>query len=216
MPALALAFRLRSRAQKDLAFAQDLAAAAVYDVFPSAVLHGGTAIWRCYGGNRFSGDLDFYLPKSAGGRFELVSRRLESDGLEREKVKRTERAIFASFRYQRSAVSLEAVLRERERSVTRPFETLNGGYFAVRTLPPEGLLAEKAAAYSDRRKVRDLYDVFSLLPLVKTRDEAVSAVEEMLTKYKKPIDENSLKALVLSGVAPRAEEMKEAIQDWAR
>ena len=25
------------------------------------VLHGGTAIWRCYAGNRFSDDLDLYV-----------------------------------------------------------------------------------------------------------------------------------------------------------
>ena len=27
---------------------------------PSAILYGGTAIWRCYGGMRFSENLDIY------------------------------------------------------------------------------------------------------------------------------------------------------------
>ncbi|MEM1546291.1 MAG: nucleotidyl transferase AbiEii/AbiGii toxin family protein [Candidatus Methanomethylicia archaeon] len=34
----------------------------IYNSFPEAVIHGGTAIWRCYGSNRFSEDVDVYLP----------------------------------------------------------------------------------------------------------------------------------------------------------
>ena len=30
-------------------------------VEPDATLYGGTAIWRCYGGNRFSEDIHIYL-----------------------------------------------------------------------------------------------------------------------------------------------------------
>ncbi len=28
--------------------------------YENFVMHGGTAVWRCYGGNRFSRDVDFY------------------------------------------------------------------------------------------------------------------------------------------------------------
>jgi predicted nucleotidyltransferase component of viral defense system len=33
----------------------------MYEKFPNAVIHGRTAIWRCYGSNRFSEDVDVYL-----------------------------------------------------------------------------------------------------------------------------------------------------------
>lgn len=35
----------------------------LYRIFPGGALHGGTAIWRCYSGNRFSEDVDAYVDK---------------------------------------------------------------------------------------------------------------------------------------------------------
>ena len=55
---------LLRKPQASLAQLQDEALEILYAVCPEAVLHGGTAIWRCYEGKRFSEDLDFYaLPK---------------------------------------------------------------------------------------------------------------------------------------------------------
>ena len=52
--------RLRKRAHVELALLQDEVMEILYGIENGLVLHGGTAIWRCYGGNRFSEDLDFY------------------------------------------------------------------------------------------------------------------------------------------------------------
>ena len=57
--------KLRKRAQKDVAGAQDKIVEEIFKVFgKTAVLHGGTALWRCYKGNRFSEDVDVYIPKN--------------------------------------------------------------------------------------------------------------------------------------------------------
>jgi len=56
--------KLRKLAQKGVASAQDKIVEEVFKVFgKTAVLHGGTGIWRCYRGNRFSEDVDVYIPK---------------------------------------------------------------------------------------------------------------------------------------------------------
>ena len=55
--------RLKKRQHRELALLQDEITDIVYRISDEAVLHGGTAIWRCYGGNRFSEDIDIYIPK---------------------------------------------------------------------------------------------------------------------------------------------------------
>jgi len=55
--------KLKRKAHKDIAYAQDLIVEEIYNFFPKAVFHGGTAIWRCYNGNRFSEDIDLYMNK---------------------------------------------------------------------------------------------------------------------------------------------------------
>jgi predicted nucleotidyltransferase component of viral defense system len=55
--------RLRRKQHIEIAKLQDFVMEALYRVFPEAVLHGGTAIWRCYSGSRFSEDIDMYLEK---------------------------------------------------------------------------------------------------------------------------------------------------------
>lgn len=68
MANIPLTLRLKKQAHKKVAEAQDLIVKELYSVFDGAVLHGGTAIWRCYGGNRFSEDVDAYLPRDDPGR----------------------------------------------------------------------------------------------------------------------------------------------------
>ena len=55
-----LANQLKKRQQVETAFLQDEIIRLVYLTTEEMVLHGGTAIWRCYSGKRFSEDLDLY------------------------------------------------------------------------------------------------------------------------------------------------------------
>jgi len=41
---------LKKKIHKDIAMAQDLMIIELYDNLSNAVIHGGTALWRCYGG----------------------------------------------------------------------------------------------------------------------------------------------------------------------
>src|SRR3989338_8712536 len=93
-PALPLGLRIRRTSHREVAKAQDLLVQAVYEVFPETVLHGGTAVWRCYQGNRFSEDVDIYLHKDSR-RIEELFALLEKRGFALIKKKMTENAIYS-------------------------------------------------------------------------------------------------------------------------
>lgn len=59
-----LIIKVKKASHKEIAQGQDILIKEVYEEFPTAVLHGGTAIWRCYNGLRFSEDIDLYLPRT--------------------------------------------------------------------------------------------------------------------------------------------------------
>ncbi|MBI3859140.1 MAG: nucleotidyl transferase AbiEii/AbiGii toxin family protein [Thaumarchaeota archaeon] len=214
MPTIPLALRLRRAVHRDIAAAQDLMVIDLYSALPASVMHGGTAIWRCYGGNRFSEDIDVYLPPSLRGSFGKFLERLKEKGFAQTKVKQTKNAIFANFELRRTAVRFEASLRPKK-SVVKEYEAVDGNFLTVRTIPPDELLSEKAMAYTSRRLVKDLYDVFFLVHRVEAAGTPRQNVVRMLKEFHEPVDGGGLEAIVISGVAPNVEEMLEGISEWA-
>lgn len=211
-----LGTRLKRRGHRSVALAQDMLVAEAYDAFPDCVLHGGTSIWRCYGGGRFSEDVDVYLPPREGDATRRFRGGLVAKGLKELKFKVTRNTVFGKYQMDGSVVSFEAALGKPPGSVVRPYEMLDGSLMLVRTLSPEDLIIEKALAYSSRRKVRDLYDIFFLLNLAEDRSRILVVVQRMVAEYHKPVDEDQLNATVIAGVAPSAEEMLGGIRRWAR
>jgi predicted nucleotidyltransferase component of viral defense system len=208
--------RLKRRVHRSVALAQDVLVTCAYDSFPDCVLHGGTTIWRCYGGGRFSGDVDVYLPtfsKVAAERFRLA---LGAKGMRELKFKKSENTVFGKFSLSGGLVSFEGALRKSPDRVTVPYSLVGGGYMIVIALPPEALVVEKAAAYSARRKVRDLYDLFFLLNKVEDRKKVAESLAILLKRYATPVDEAQLKATVLTGAVPSADDMIEGIRRWVR
>ena len=209
--------RLKKRGHRETALAQDLLMMAAYDAFPAMVLHGGTAIWRCYGGNRFSEDVDAYLPPPLEeASLSAFREALRAKGLLIEKLKQTRHSIYSRLSYGGTEVRFEALLKGVAGPVVRTFELTDGARISVMTLTPEGLLAEKVGAYLGRRKARDLYDVFFLLSLASKEPEVMASLGELVERYAPPVDEGVLKALVISGSVPDAEGMMEAIRSWVR
>lgn len=216
MPTLPLALKLKRTVHREVALAQDLMVLGTYDVFPGAVIHGGTAIWRCFSGNRFSEDVDFYLPDSARTHLASLSANLARKGLSPHKLKETSNSVFAKFGQRGLSVRFEASFRIVSEAVVMPFEMVDGSFMTVRTLRPAEMLREKVTAYEGRRKARDLYDIFFLLRLVEPESTAREAVISLLRNFEKPLDASELKAVIISGSAPRTSDMLEAIQRWAR
>ncbi len=216
MAALPLLSRLRKRAQRELAAAEDILASELFKIFPYAVLHGGTSIWRCYGSNRFSEDIDVYLPKSAVGStvLEEFQKSLETRGFTVKKFRIKHNSIYSNFSYLSINIRFEAVFQDKKTFVTKPFELSDGNFLNINTLSPEGLLMEKLTTYKDRRKMRDLYDIYFLLRIV-NKENLKDPLREFLRVFKEPVDPESLEDLVFAGVPPSLAEMLEEIKRWA-
>lgn len=210
MLVIPIMLRLKKAAHREVAKAQDLVVEALYGAFDEAVLHGGTAIWRCYGGNRFSEDVDVYIAKDAKKLARLFSM-LEKSGFVVEKKKIGERSLYSTLRFNRTVVRFEAVFKTVSGSI-KEYETAEGNLLTVYTLKPEELVGEKVAAYLNRFKVRDLYDTFFLLRHVGDFSRIRKALGGLIAKFKAPVDEKDLKVLILEGLVPSSQKMLDYIK----
>ena len=202
--------RLKRESHKEVAKAQDMVVESLYEVFNDAVLHGGTSIWRCYQGNRFSEDIDVYLPKDIekiGRLFELLKRR----GCSVEKRRVKENSLYSSVKLNDTVVRFEALFKNVKGHL-KEYETAEGNFITINTLTPEELIKEKVATYLKRQKVRDMYDVFFLLRYVSNMPSIKRLLEGFLANFKKPVDEKDLKILLSEGVVPSPQDMLEYIK----
>lgn len=209
MNKIPLQVRLKKEIHRKIAYAQDLIVKEVYAVFDKAVLHGGTAIWRCYNGRRFSEDLDFYLPKN-DKNITLLFNNLKKVGFEIKKKKVSENSIYSELELNRTSVRLEATF-QKVSGVICDYEMSDGNIVSIYSLTSEMFLAEKINTYVKRLNVRDLWDVFFLLKNVENPYK-IKEIGGLIKNYKKPIDEGNLKAILLEGIVPSADEMIEYIK----
>lgn len=207
MVKIPLILKLKKESHKNIARAQDLIVEEVYRVFNKAVLHGGTAIWRCYNGNRFSEDVDFYISRNLK-KINLIFKNLEKKGFILERKKIGKNSLYSNLRFNRTLVRFEALFRDIKGEL-KEYETIDGNLITIYTLLPEELINEKMNAYLERKKIRDLYDIFFLLRHLKEQNKR--KVKDDLSKFAdnfiKPIDEKELKVLIIRGVVPDTEEM---------
>ena len=199
--------RLKRRAHVDVAVLQDELVRLVYETDGGAVLHGGTAVWRCYGGSRFSEDLDFYAKGLAG-----IKGKLANAGLRADKLKVTENALYSKITDGTTEVRLEANTAIRKHGVVAAYENADGSVTQILTLAPEELLLEKAAAYSNRRLIRDLYDVNHLGAIAAPNASVRKEMRPFAAGIRPPLDEENLKAIVYSGNVPTFTQLAEAVR----
>lgn len=197
--------RLKRAAHRSIAQSQDLIIEAVYEVFDDAVLHGGTSIWRCYKGNRFSDDVDVYLPRDVK-RLNRLFQVFERKGFAVEKKRIKEHSVYSTLNLNSTLVRFEALFKKVSCQL-KEYEASEGNLLTVYTLTPEGLIREKAAAYLKRLKIRDLYDVFFLLRYVDDASSIRGCLKEFLAEFKAPADAAELKVLLFEGLVPSVEKM---------
>ncbi len=202
--------RTKRASHKTLSYAQDLIVQRMYDFFPNAVLHGGTAIWRCYQGARFSEDIDVYLEtlEGANGFFDALAKQ----GFTITKKRIKDNSIYSAMEFNRETVRFEAVFKKIDNRILKEYETSEGLFISVYTLSAEDLVKEKVAAYLKRKKIRDLYDIYFLLRYIKDK---VELDFDKLAQVK-PIDEEHLKVLIMSGPIPSVQDMLNYIKKWEK
>ena len=202
--------KLRKQAHKDIAGAQDKIVEEIFKVFDKAVLHGGTAIWRCYKGNRFSEDIDVYMPKNLDN-LNLIFENLEKIGFIIEKKKIGKNSLYSSLKFGRTIVRFEALFKEIKGEI-KEYEKIDGNIITIYTLIPEELIKEKINAYQSRRKIRDLYDIFFLLRHIKNKREVSDELKKFIRNFKNPLDEKDIKGLIIEGIIPDVNGMLNYIQ----
>lgn len=205
-----LANRIKKESHKQIASAQDIILEEVYKEIPEAILHGGTSIWRCYSGKRFSEDLDFYLPKDTE-RIASIFKSLEKKGFKIIKKKISERSVYSELSIGRTTVRLEATFQEAKPALL-DYEKIDGTLISIYGLDLETLLKEKTATFIKRRKIRDLYDVYFLLRLVNDMKPVKKEIKELIDNYSDPEDESDLKVIIIEGITPRCSELIEYIR----
>lgn len=170
------------------------------------VLHGGLAVWRVYGGKRFSLDIDIYHEdprKLMNIPFKFTRKKLTSSGVLYLRLKNG------------AEVELEASpMFERKEIIEADYWLVDGSSIVIRTLRQEELVREKVEAFLERGKARDLYDIYYLLDLC---DPALikEEMKVLSEKLRIPDDFSGLKELILMGVPPSFDAIERKVRRYA-
>ena len=209
-----LNLKLKKRFHKDVAYAQDVLIEEIYNSFPKAIIHGGTAIWRCYNGNRFSEDIDAYILKNTKEIAEFFMN-LEKKGFKIIKKRVKENSLYSEVLIGNTAIRFEATFQNKKSQLKR-YETSESFFINIFTLSPEELIKEKIGAYLKRRKIRDLYDIFFLLNYVKRDANIINHLNKLIKDFEKPLDEENLAKIIIFGAIPNSNQLLEAIKKWVK
>jgi len=220
---------IADRDQMDKAKMEDLLMDLLYEEYGDLVFHGGTCIWRCYGGNRFSKDIDFYY-KAGKADYSATYRSFidffQRKGLVIKVSKHNNKTNTMQFIVEgASKMKVDVNLDYRSGSPAEYTRT-DGSKIVVSALLPGELLGEKMDAYDDKMRnrsdlkqpeVQDLYDIYFLTTVVKNDDPSVAARLLALAdaiEASPPANIRSLESLILNGKAPTLEFMLLRIRAW--
>ena len=191
---------------------QDYIIDLIYDrIQPEALLYGGTAIWRCFGGMRFSEDIDIYMELAAFeeligslAKYDLKLIWTDPDLPSRVRIARKDTDILLASKPGFSENEIRSYLR------------IDGTVKIINVFSPTELVIRKIEAYQGRRYVRDIYDLFILTKWLERSDYVVrSKLSSFLNNLARPIDEEVLPALLYAG--PRNlnfDNMTEYLKRW--
>lgn len=206
---------LKRRSELDTAQLEDDVVDVLFSATSEIALHGGTAVWRCYNGRRFSKDLDIYLWARDFKEVFLAS--METAGIKVGKY-REKGVTFIHVSKGNTEIKIEPRSMEKA-SVLAPYERVDGTKMNILALSPEDLILEKIDAYNGRRAYKDLYDITVLLNSVMNQNkvkgplrkfaQAVAQPDESLQTY------SEFRTLIYSGTIPTFENMLEMIRRWA-
>jgi predicted nucleotidyltransferase component of viral defense system len=200
--------RLRKRTHRDIALLEDVIVRIIYGIDNTAEIHGGTAIWRCYNGRRFSKDIDVYIASQEKWQEfkEKIADIARDYNAEVVKLKDTGNLIFIDLLmdgiYSEIDINYKSYYKE---PMIRQYENLDGTFFEVLTLPPQVLILEKISAYNDRKSITDLYDISILVDYVDI-EKVKRQLSAFIRSIEKPEElgeeEERLKDLIFEGPVP--------------
>lgn len=201
-----LANQLKNRQQVETALLQDEVIRIMYRITDDLIFHGGTGIQRCYSGKRFSEGLDFYS-SSFQNLTKEFEKRATSQGLKITKIKDTGDVIFSAVSNGKTAVKIEVNHARKVEGTITTYELADGTEIEILSLTPDQFIEEKIDAYSDRRYIRDLYDIYHLFKTCPILESIRTKLKQFLPNIQPPVDESVLKSIVYMGLAPTFDRM---------
>ncbi len=203
---------LRRKEQLEIAEMQDIVLSIVIRLFDSPpILHGGTVIWRVYKSPRFSEDLDFYIGIQRKNFEKKFKKELEHFSLKLLKFRETKNAIYCEVLGSRR-LRVEFLKKSWGfNEIEAEYELVNGGFILIKTLDICDLLKEKILAFRDRKKSRDLFDIYFLLSIL-DKECDVSEINYLIPLLKTPPkDWHELRVLIIKGLPPSFENVRRKI-----
>ncbi len=211
---LPLNLKLKKKSHKEIAYAQDIFVEELYNSFPRAIIHGGTAIWRCYNGNRFSEDIDVYIIKN-NKKIDSFFNSLKKKGFKIIKKRIKENSVYSEITINNTFIKFEATFQTKKPLLKR-YETSESFFINVYTLSPEDLVTEKVNTYLKRKKIRDLYDIYFLLNYISNKARVINHLKKLIKNFEKPIDQENLATIIFSGAVPNHKQLLEEIKRWVK
>ncbi|MCL4363549.1 nucleotidyl transferase AbiEii/AbiGii toxin family protein [Candidatus Marsarchaeota archaeon] len=217
---------ITNETQRNRAIIEDEIVDLMLKYYSGFVMHGGTAVWRCYGGNRFSRDVDFYsnLRPSDESRFQKQFHKLlieKGYPIREEKYNNKTKTMHVIFKGGSTTGKLDITF-ENAKGIAAEYLRVDGSKRIILALSPEALLNEKIDAYLDKysvqsHEIQDLYDMLILKDRIsKLSINTRNKLSSFLTKIKAdpPRDEKELKKLILNGVAPSFNDILRIFEGW--
>ena len=159
---------ITNETQRNRAIIEDEIVDLMLKYYSGFVMHGGTAVWRCYGGNRFSRDVDFYsnLRPSDESRFQKQFHKLlieKGYPIREEKYNNKTKTMHVIFKGGSTTGKLDITF-ENAKGIAAEYLRVDGSKRIILALSPEALLNEKIDAYLDKysvqsHEIQDLYDM---------------------------------------------------------
>ncbi len=196
----------------DVARLQDRMIEIIYDyVQTDAVLYGGTAVWRCFNGGRFSEGIDTYVGPGFEKRFRHA---MEDNGL-RIEWQDEEFPLNMRIADGKTQVLLEAKNGLLSESMITQYLRVDGTSMTISALSPAELMIRKLEAYGGRRYIRDMYDIVQLTNYLDNKDQYIlPKLRAFLKSLGEPSDADILEALVYKGRAMSFDEMAAYLRRW--
>lgn len=217
---------ITNETQMKRAVLEDEALDLIVKNYGTFVMHGGTAVWRCYGGNRFSRDLDFYsnLHASEESVFQKdIHKLLIGNGysIREEKYNNATQTLHVIFRGNDTTGKFDITFKSAKGRAVE-YLRVDGSKKIILALGPEELLVEKIDTYLNKydrgtEEIHDLYDIMVLKDKVgKPSKDMRKKIEGFITEIRNrpPKNENDLRQLILSGVVPNFKDIISILERW--
>jgi predicted nucleotidyltransferase component of viral defense system len=205
---------------------EDVLIELLYTKYRDLVFHGGTAIWRCYSGNRFSRDIDFYIDISKTERksyYREIADFLKESGFSIKEKGYNNVTDTMHFLVESNSKMKIGINFKYKKGIPAEYTKVDDSKVIVISLTPKELLNEKIETYNDKLhsvrgpEVQDLYDIYYLTSLIKERDtDTVKKLSQLIKNIEKnpPSNMRSLDELILAGLPPTFELMIEKLKGW--